>query len=236
MAQHDLLTPLYEQVRRTILADIQSGRLAEGDFLPPEPELCTAHGVSRITLRRAIGELCAEGRLIRQQGRGTVVAPRKVNQRLVSLSGFSETMDGLGLTSSHRILECEDASDDTGIATRLRATSPIRFLRLLEVDGRPMTLETLWFDAVRYPEAVTSVAQGGSFFAALRDTARVSPVSAERQINVGFATSEEREIFGITASQPMYRIEKTTFGQDGVVLGLSELVTPCHLVSFHLET
>lgn len=236
MAGHDRLTPLYEQVRRAILADIGSGRLAEGSFLPPEPELCAAHGVSRITLRRAVGELCAEGRLIRQQGRGTLVAPRKVQQTLVSLSGFSETMDGLGRASGHRILAREDNPGETGIASRLRAGSPVRFLRLLEVDGRPMTLETLCFDAARFPQAVAPVAAGGSFFAALRDTAGVRPASAERQIEVGFASMVEREVFGITASQPVYRIEKTTFGEDGAALGLSELVTPCHLVSFRLKT
>jgi GntR family frlABCD operon transcriptional regulator len=236
MAEHDRLTPLYEQVRHKILADIQSGRLAEGDFLPPEPELCAQHGVSRITLRRAIGDLCAEGRLIRQQGRGTVVAPQKVPHRLVSLSGFSETMDGLGRVSRHRILEREDQVDDSGIAIRLQAASPIRFLRILEVDGRPMTLETLWFDATRFPAAVDAVAAGGSFFAALRDTAGVKPVSAERHLEVGFANAQERNIFCISASQPVYRIEKTTFGSGGTVLGISDLVTPCHLVSFHLKT
>lgn len=236
MADHDRLTPLYEQVRRAILAEIEAGALAEGRFLPPEPELCAAHGVSRITLRRAIGELCAEGRLIRQQGRGTLVAPRKVRQRLVSLSGFSETMDGLGRSSSHRVLGREDEPEDAGVAMRLQAGAPIRFLRLLELDGRPMTLETLWFDAARFPAAVAPVAAGGSFFAALRDTAGIRPASAERQMDVGFATRDERAVLGVTASQPVYRIEKTTFGEDGVPLGLSELVTPCHLVSFHLKT
>lgn len=236
MAKHDRLTPLYEQVRRSILAEIESGRLTEGSFLPSETELCAGHGVSRITLRRAIGDLCADGRLVRQQGRGTLVAPRKVRQTLVSLSGFSETMDGLGRTSSHRVLEREDKPDDPGIATRLGTSVPIRFLRLLEVDGRPMTLETLWFDQGRFPDAVAHVAAGGSFFAALRDTAGVQPASAERQIDVEFPSKPERQVFDMTASQPVYRIGKIIFGVDGGVLGVSELVTPCHLVSFHLKT
>ncbi|MFZ1662524.1 MAG: GntR family transcriptional regulator [Paracoccaceae bacterium] len=236
MNVHDRLTPLYEQVRRAILAEIESGRLAENSFLPSEIELCSQYDVSRITLRRAISELCADGRLIRQQGRGTLVAPSKVRQRMVSLSGFSETMDGLGRSSNHLILEREDEPDITSVATRLQAKSPIRFLRLLEVDGKPMTLETLWFDADRFPEAVRLVASGGSFFSALRNTWGVKPASAERQIDVGFATSGERKTLGITASQPVYRIQKITHSDDGIALGLSELITPCHLVSFHVLT
>lgn len=236
MTDPEALIPLYEQVRRRILAEIDSGRLSEGSFLPPEPELCAVHGVSRITLRRAIGDLCAEGRLIRQQGRGTLVAPRKVRQTLVSLSGFSETIEGMGRTSGHRILGREDHPPLQGLVLRLGPGAPVRFLRLLEIDGEPMTLETLWFDAARFSGAVGRVAAGGSLFAALRETAGVVPASAERQIDVGFANREEREIFGISAAQPVYRVEKTTCDADGRVIAVSQLVTPCHLVSFHIMT
>lgn len=236
MTDPDALIPLYEQVRRRILAEIDSGRLSEGSFLPPEPDLCASHGVSRITLRRAIGELCAEGRLIRQQGRGTLVAPRKVRQTLVSLSGFSETIEGMGRRSGHRILGREDHPPLQGAALRLGSGAPIRFLRLLEVDNLPMTLETLWFDAARFPGVVSKVAAGGSLFAALRETAGVLPASAERQIDVGFASHDEREIFGISAALPVYRVEKITCDAANRVIAVSHLVTPCHLVSFHIKT
>jgi len=129
------LLPLYEQVRHSILAGIESGQFAEGSFLPAEPELMSLYGVSRITLRRAIGDLCADGRLQRQQGRGTVVMPSKVRQTLVSLSGFSETMDGLGRKAGHRVLSRKDDADAPAIRDRLQADALIRFDRLLEDDG-----------------------------------------------------------------------------------------------------
>ncbi len=235
MTNSEALIPLYEQVRRRILAEIDSGRLSAGSFLPSEPELCAAHGVSRITLRRAIGALCAEGRLIRQQGRGTLVAPPKVQQTLVSLSGFSETINGMGRMSGHRILEREDNPPREGLALRLGAGAPIRFLRLLEIDGQAMTLETLWFDAARFPTVVERVGKGGSLFAALRETAGGVPASAERQIDVGFANREERDILGVSAAQPVYRVNKTTCNADGQVIAVSQLITPCHLVSFHIK-
>ncbi|PZR45486.1 MAG: GntR family transcriptional regulator, partial [Stutzerimonas stutzeri] len=184
------LLPLYEQVRRSILAGIETGQFAEGNFLPPEPELMARYGVSRITLRRAIGELCTDGRLQRQQGRGTIVMPGKVRQTLVSLSGFSETMDGLGRKAGHRILARADDPDAPAIRARLQADTLIRFDRLLEDNGRPMTLEALWFDALRLPEVIAPVAAGGSFFAALRDKAGIEPAHAERQIDVGLASPD----------------------------------------------
>jgi GntR family frlABCD operon transcriptional regulator len=194
------LLPLYEQVRRSILAGIQSGQFAEGSFLPAEPELMAQYGVSRITLRRAIGDLCADGHLRKHQGRGTIVMPGKARQTLVSLSGFSETMDGLGRKAGHRILSRDDKPDAPAVRDRLGASSLIRFDRLLEDNGNPMTLETLWFDAERFPEVIEPVAAGGSFFAALRDKSGIVPVHAERQIDVGFASTAERTILAVTPS------------------------------------
>lgn len=235
MKDHELTVPLYEKVRRFIVSGIESGDYAAGSFLPPEPSLMTQYGVSRVTLRRAIGDLCAEGWLQRQQGRGTLVMPRKVRQTLVSLSGFSETMDGLGRKASHRILSQEDRADAPAIAARLEARVLIRFDRLLEEDGHPMTLESLWFDRETFADVIPDVAAGGSFFAALRKVAGIVPAHAERQIDVGFGTDPERAELGILPGQPVFRIEKLVTDTAGKPLALSFLVTPGHLVSFTMK-
>src|SRR3712207_6942917 len=54
-----------EHLRRRVSA------LPEHTLLPPEPVLCAEYGVSRITLRRAVDGLVADGHLVREQGRGT---------------------------------------------------------------------------------------------------------------------------------------------------------------------
>lgn len=233
--KQDGLPPLYEQVRRRILSEIEAGRLAEGSFLPPEPELCATYGVSRITLRRAVGELCDEGRLIRQQGRGTLVASRKM-QQTISLSGFSDIVEGMGRKAGHVILGRDDQPEPPAAIGRIGIVRPIRFDRLLEVDGQPMTIETLWFDAARFPDAVGPVGAGGSFFAALLDRHGVAPAGAERLIDVGYADRREATILQIAAIQPVYRIEKVTLDREGLPLSLSRLVTPCHLVTLSLRT
>lgn len=230
----DGLLPLYERVRRTLLSEIEAGRLAEGSFLPPEFELCETYGVSRITLRRAVGELCAEGLLVRQQGRGTLVAPRKM-QLTISLSGFSDVVEGRGLKAGHRVLACEENADAPAVAERLRAASVVRFLRLLEIDDRPMTLETLHFDAERFAEAVGPVAAGRSFFASLRSAYGIAPAGAERVIDVGFARADEAPMLGVSATQPVYRIEKLVLDGADRPLALSRSVTPCHLVTLAVK-
>lgn len=53
--------PAYEQVARQLREAILDGRLAPGDELPAERELCAQFGVSRTTVREALRALQAQG-------------------------------------------------------------------------------------------------------------------------------------------------------------------------------
>ena len=63
--------PKYSQTKTLILRMIEEGFYESGSRLPTEAELASRFGVSRNTLRQAIGELVSEGVLVREQGRGT---------------------------------------------------------------------------------------------------------------------------------------------------------------------
>ncbi|WP_235890915.1 GntR family transcriptional regulator [Pararhizobium mangrovi] len=230
----DQPTPLYEQVRRQLLAEIEAGTLPEGSFLPPEPELCRRFDVSRITLRRAVSELCAVNVLIRQQGRGTMVGRRRVRQALVSLSGFSETMQELGLESRHRVLSRKDV-DSPEIAMRLSAAKLVRVQRLFEVDDRPMTHEFLYFDLARFAAVLPDLEAGGSFYAALERHFGVVPGGAERTIDVVFPEADIRKHLDVQGFQPCYRTEKLVTKGGGEPLAFSVLLTPCHCVTYTLK-
>lgn len=235
MADLDALAPLYARVKQTLAERILSGALAEGAFLPAEPDLCAEFGVSRITLRRAVTELCSEGLLIRQQGRGTVVAPRKMQQTLVSLSGFSDTFAAGGQEVRHEVLATETGVDDPEAQATLGAGRVARIQRLILVDGRPLTLESLHLDTDRYPDVIAAVAAGASFFQTLRQRGGPQVTAADRVINVGFATADERRHLRIGAWQPVYRIDKTLFAPGDAPLAWSRLVTPTHLITYSLR-
>jgi GntR family transcriptional regulator len=69
-----LRAPMYAQVYTTLRQWIYEGFYSPGSQLPPENELSTMFGVSRITTRQAIDLLVNERLVQRQQGRGTFVA------------------------------------------------------------------------------------------------------------------------------------------------------------------
>ncbi|MEN8241391.1 MAG: GntR family transcriptional regulator [Chloroflexota bacterium] len=66
--------PLYIQAISAITKMMDSGELPLGSQLPPEGELAELLGISRSTLREALGHLETHGMVSRQQGRGTFVS------------------------------------------------------------------------------------------------------------------------------------------------------------------
>jgi len=65
--------PLYIKAIDVITEKVESGEMPVGSQLPPEGELAEMLGISRSTLREALGHLESFGVVTRQQGRGTFV-------------------------------------------------------------------------------------------------------------------------------------------------------------------
>ena len=65
-------------ISNTIVADIESGVLREGDQLPSEEKLAAAHRVSVGTVQKALARLAHSGLISREHGRGTFVSGTSV--------------------------------------------------------------------------------------------------------------------------------------------------------------
>ncbi|GAA3307500.1 GntR family transcriptional regulator [Nonomuraea dietziae] len=68
---------LYQQVASDLRRAIYSGDLGPGAQLPTEATLQDKYGVSRNTVRLALGELVNEGLVTRAPRRGTIVRDRR---------------------------------------------------------------------------------------------------------------------------------------------------------------
>lgn len=66
--------PLYEEVAESIVGDIRAGILAPGSRLPTEMELQRKFGVSRITIRQAVGILVKNNLITRFRRRGSFIS------------------------------------------------------------------------------------------------------------------------------------------------------------------
>ncbi len=104
--------PLYKQVKDYIEQRVKSGDWPPETRIPSENELVKTLGVSRMTINRALRELSNAGLLIRLQGVGTYVAPRKPVSALLEIRSIADEIEMAGgrHTSTVHLLQAEKAS------------------------------------------------------------------------------------------------------------------------------
>lgn len=141
--------PKYQQVARDLMQAIESGRLAVGETVPTEAQLCDHYGVSRITVRAAMSTLSEKGLVRRQPGVGTRVLRRQSPARFVHTSESVESVLQFTESTHFELLEhfwVESLADQDppgqppGASRRLCA----RGLRL-DPQGHPVCLSDLHF-------------------------------------------------------------------------------------------
>ena len=75
-----LPTPLYAQLKDSILKALQEGTLKPGDKLPTEEELCERFSISRPVIRQAYSELISDGIISRIKGKGSFIREKDVRE------------------------------------------------------------------------------------------------------------------------------------------------------------
>ncbi len=93
--------PLYRLIASRIEARIASGDYSPGTALPPEPALEREFGVSRITVRQALGLLKRRGLLYSRSGVGTLVRPDAASSNLVRMTGSLSDLIAYGAETSY---------------------------------------------------------------------------------------------------------------------------------------
>lgn len=82
----------YLRLYRVLSQALAEGRFGAGEALPSEPQLMRDYGVSRSTVRRALGRLEAEGRIERKRGSGTFA--RDQRDKAAVSRDLSPVLDG----------------------------------------------------------------------------------------------------------------------------------------------
>ena len=100
--------PLYQQIKDDIKSAIEHGKYKPKEQIPTEPELSAEYSVSRVTVRRAVEELCSEGYLVKQQGRGTFVSAPRIHRKFSvsnQVVSFTKTCREYGMLAGAKVAE-----------------------------------------------------------------------------------------------------------------------------------
>lgn len=211
--------PLYLKLRRSIEDAVNSGLINPGDALPSERDIAATADVSRVTVRKAVQHLVADGILIQRHGSGTFVAARieRVEQPLSTLTSFTEDMARRGRTMSNLWLDrgLYDPSPQEAVVLGLGAGEKVaRVNRLRIADGNPLAIEraSLAASILPDPDAIDA-----SLYAHLeRDGNR--PVRAIQRLAAVNLGRQDADLLDVPVGAASLKIERTSYLASGRII------------------
>jgi GntR family transcriptional regulator len=213
--------PLYRQIQSDLRTRVERGDLEAGARIETEQELMARYGVSRATIRQALGGLIAEGILEVRRGLGTYVRPRALEHALGGFYTFSREIERHGMTPGTRVLDVgvEPAEDRVaGLLGIPTATPVVALARLRLANQEPLVAETSYLPAARFPGLERFDFDRVRLYDTLVASYGVRPVRAHEAFEPVLLTASEAELLGRERGDPALRVERTAFDADGAVV------------------
>ncbi|MCR2813901.1 GntR family transcriptional regulator [Microbacterium sp. zg.Y1084] len=223
----------YEQVAASIRDSIAQS-LAPHDALESERELMAIHGVSRMTIRKAISVLVDEGRVYNIRGSGTYVGSADIFSKTPKLTSFTEDMISRGATPSSRVLEVARiaAPDHVSTALGLPASSEVTLIRRLRLaDGTPIALEDVYL-----PTSVLeteSLNLGESLYEQLR-LAGYEVFRAEQEIKAIALSSSDSELLDVSTGSAALSVTRVSSSRKGQLIEFARTTYRADRYTFQL--
>jgi GntR family transcriptional regulator len=210
---------VWAQIEERLAERIESGDLAVGERLPPERELAEWLGVSRMTVRQALGALSARGLVERGVGRGTFVrAPGKIVHNLSGALGFTAQLGRQGLAAGATVISAAEREAPDAVAAALElepGAAALRIQRVRSVSGRPLAIEDTWLPAARFPGLLERDLDG-SLYALMRDDYGLEPSEAVERLEPVVARAGEARLLDVPEGAPLMLVERVARAEGQV--------------------
>ncbi len=210
--------PAYVQIEEELAGRIEQGELRPGDRMPTERDLGAAMGVSRMTVRAALGRLEQRGLIVRRQGSGTYVAQAKLRQDASHLRGFFEASVGQGVLPVSRVIEKAQVLASRHLARELGlriGEAVYRVVRVRSAHGVPVVIETSFFPARVVPGLLDRDLGGASIYRIMDREFGARPVRARQSMEAVAAGNAEATLLGVPMGSPLMLLERTAWDGAG---------------------
>lgn len=225
VVEKDTPVPLYYQIKQTLLAAIQSGKLKGGDMIPTELEFCERCGVSRPTIRQALSELVSDGYLYRLKGKGTFVAVPKIDARFLNkLQSFNQEMQQKGLLPSTKVMTLEVVQGKGAINEKLSIPASQKLIYLERVryaNGVPIVYLETYLPYHPYERLMEQDFNITSLYSQLEELYHVRVSHVVREIEAVNASSREAALLEIVKNQALCLVTTVAYADQGAPLEYS---------------
>jgi GntR family transcriptional regulator len=204
-------------MKSALAAEIKDGKYGVDQRLPSERELCERFGVSRMTVRQALGELERDGLVYARVGKGTFANESKIDQELQTLTGFSQDISMRGSRPSSRVISAKIILASTPLAAVLKimqGAEVVELSRLRLANDLPLCIETAYIPHYLCPNILSHDFAQESLYNVFTRDYNLRLARAEQTMEASLAAPEEMELLQLTHPAAILRIERLTYNQQ----------------------
>jgi GntR family transcriptional regulator len=211
--------PFHFQLSELLEQEISENRWARGLRLPSEAELCSHFGVSRSTVRQALGRLEQEGLIGREKGRGSYVADTQRRSWLLqSAEGlFQDETERLGRSVTSRILRLERCALPAWALDALmlpKGAEGVTLERVRAIDGN-VALYVVNYLPAWLADAVLSLKDPNeSLYRRLKESMRIEVAGAHRTLEATRAGGSLGRLLELTPGAPVVAIHSVAWDRQ----------------------
>jgi DNA-binding GntR family transcriptional regulator len=216
-----------DELRRSV----EAGEFGAGRLLPSESELSAVHGVSRVTVRKALELLRDEGLIDSRQGFGWFVAADPLRQALGRLGTIEEQLSELGVASERRVVGFRFVTAPPRARQVLGTPSVLEVRRVNLADGQPFARVTVWCPDELGATLSRAQVERAPFYELLD----VEIGRATQTIGAAAAGSTDAELLQVPVGSPVLRCERVTRDVEDRPILLSEHVFAGHRTELVVE-
>ncbi|MHB1445568.1 MAG: GntR family transcriptional regulator [Acidimicrobiales bacterium] len=221
----------YRTIADEMRRQIEAGQIAPGGLLPSESDLSKTYAVSRVTVRKALELLRAEGVAGARQGFGWFAAVEPLRQTLGRLGTIEDDLAASGRRPERKVLDFGFVRAPAHVAETLGTTEVLQVRRLNLADGLPFARVTVWVPARMGSSLSRDDVERASFY----DLLDVALGGASQTIGAGAASKEDAALLEIPVGSPVLRCERITRTTDGQAVITAEHVFPADRTEFVVE-
>ncbi|MDG5789382.1 GntR family transcriptional regulator [Evansella sp. AB-P1] len=208
--------PLYMQLKEIIQDDIQNGKYVIGEKIPSEFFFAEEYGISRPTVRQAIGELVQEGVLVIKRGVGTFVCSQPIKTNVSSLTTFAEQMKTTGIKDQAVLIQKDVIKATNFLSEQLNIpvdSEVYEITRLRLGDNEPLAIRKSFIPVHVHPTLLDKNLEDVPLYETLYKDCNIVAERAKQTFQAVPATSFEAEWLDVKIGVPLMLSQGVIFDQ-----------------------
>jgi len=206
--------PAYVQISDAIKKLLEPGTIPAGNPLPPERVLCEHLGVSRMTLRQACDALEREGYIESHRGRGTFVAPRRMQKKQQEMRSFTEEIRRRGMTPSSRLLmfrTIKPAGSDLDFFGLPESELIYELERVRLADDSPIAVERIHLPQYLCPNLDRFNLSSNSIYQILEENYGLKLAHCTEEISAANPSTAHRQLLRVPSRSAVLVVNRKTY-------------------------